>query len=385
MDSLKLIRTEILSQIKKDKRITFNMITTGSTCDRIMTFLKEDKDFENCIKHVCVYCNIIENWKNLKDKYQIADKVCNKLSDVKKFIIETSTEEIKAYPLTKLITYHDYKKNYKERHFEIAKFYGDLTVESYNKNLEKMKEIIEKEEKEKLLKIKNNNKNKLISSFLTFDIIEDLKALDKLIIQEYTRNTFYGDLNKWLMSNKMDSYETVAYFTSRLMFSLNNYGVSNKMYYEKNSSVKRGIRIPYSCLLPYERAKGKIILLSGFTSTTLDERQAKNFSGRNQAIEQYKTKLIFSVIYIINNKYEKGWISNGVNIQNESKLKFEKEILYQPFSFYYVRNVRIDLTNYSADIELETIGKHEILEEKIKIGKNIEYNKKEKIMQIEKK
>ena len=194
MDSLKLIRTEILSQIKKDKRITFNMITTGSTCDRIMTFLKEDKDFENCIKHVCVYCKIIENWKHLKDKYQIVDKVCDVPSDVKKFIIETSTEEIKAYPLTKLITYHDYKKNYKERHFEIAKFYGDLTVESYNKNLEKMKEIIEKEEKEKLLKIKNNNKNKLIKAFLTFDIKEDLKALDKLIIQEYTRNTFYGDL-----------------------------------------------------------------------------------------------------------------------------------------------------------------------------------------------
>ena len=187
------------------------------------------------------------------------------------------------------------------------------------------------------------------------------------------------------MSNKMDSYETVAYFTSRLMFSLNNYGVSNKMYYEKNSSVKRGIRIRYSCLLPYERAKGKIILLSGLTSTTLDENQANNFSGRNQSEKQYKTNLIFSVIFIITNKYTKGWISNGVNIQNESKLKFEKEILYQPFSFYYVRNVRIDLTNYSADIELETIGKHEILEEKIKIGENIEYNKKEKIMQIEKK
>ena len=385
MDSLKLIRTEILSQIKKDKRTTFNMITTGSTCDKIMTFLKEDKDFENCIKHVCVYCYNLEKWAPLKNKYQIIDKVCNIQKDVYKFIIETSSEEIKAYPLTKLITYQDYIDKYKERHFEIAKFYGDLTVESYKKNLEKVKEIIEEEEKKKLLKIKDNNKNKLIESFLTFDIKKDIEALNKLIIKEYTKNTFYGDLNKWLMNNKMDSYETVAYFTSRLMFSLNNYGVSNNKYYNENkTSVRRGIRLPYSCLLPYERAKGKIILLSGFTSTTLDENQAKNFSGRNIAQEQYRTNKIFSVIYIITNYFKKNWISNGVNIETESVFKYEKEILYQPFSFYYVRDVQIDLANCSADIYLDTIGKNEILEEKIKIGKNITYNEKEKIMQIKK-
>ena len=386
MDSLKLIRTEILSQIKKDKRITFNMITTGSTCDKIMVFLKENKDFEDCIKHVCVYCYNLEKWAPLKNKYKIVDKVCNTQKEVFKFIIETSKEEIKAYPLTKLITYRDYLDKYKERHFEIAKFYGDLTVESYKQNLEKVKQIIEKEGNEKLLKIKNNDKNKLIEAFLTFDIKKDIEALNKLIIYEYTKNTFYGDLNKWLMNNKMDSYETVAYFTSRLMYSLNNYGVSNKKYYEKNkSTVRRGIRIPYSCLLPYERAKGKVILLSGFTSTTLDEKQAKNFSGRNNAKAQYKTNKIFSVIYIITNYFKNNWISNGVNIEAESFYKIEKEILYQPFSFYYVRDVQIDLPNCSADIYLDTIGKNEILEEKIKAGETIIYNEKEKIMEVNKK
>ena len=47
-----------------------------------------------------------------------------------------------------------------------------------------------------------------------------------------------------------------------------------------------------------------------------------------------------------------------------------------------MRDVQIDLTNYTADIYLDTIGKKEILEEKIKIGKEIEYNPKEKIMQV---
>ena len=40
--------------------------------------------------------------------------------------------------------------------------------------------------------------------------------------------------------------------------------------------------------------------------------------------------------------------------------------------------------NYTADIYLETIGKTEILEEKIKKGKEIEFNKEENIIQIKK-
>ena len=383
--SLGLIREEILYQRKKDKRISFNLITTGSKCEKVMNFLKEKKEFEDCIKHVCVYCWNLNAWAKLKDKYLIIDTVCNNQKSVISFIHKFASSEIKAYPLTKLIRYQDYIDKYKERHYEISKFYGDLTIESYKKNIEKVKKLINKEGDNKELKIKNNDKNKLIESFFTFDIKTDIEALDKLIIKEYSKNTFYGDLNKWLMNTNstMNTYETIAYFTSRLMYSLNNYGSSNKMYYDTNKGeVTRGIKIPYSCLLPYERAKGKIILLSGFTSTSLEENQAKNFSGRNQAKEQYKTRLIFSVIFYITNHFKNNWISNGVNIENESAFKIEKEILYQPFSFYYVRDVQINLDEFSADIYLETIGKYEILEEKIKMGKNIEYNEKEKVIQI---
>ena len=383
IESLKLIRTEIVSQIKKDKRNIFNLITTGSSFNKVIEFLKEDENYEQYINKICVYCLNLKKWYKLKEKYVIVDDVCNTRQNVIKFINKYSSSKIKPFPITKLITYYDYLDKYKERHYEIAKFYGDLTPESYKKNIEKMKLLVKKEGDAKELKIKNQNQNKLMEGFLTFDIKKDIDALDKLIIKEYTKNTFYGDLNKWLMNSKMNSFETVAYFTARLMFSLNNYGFNNKMYYNLNKSeVRRGIKLPYSCLLPYERAKGKVILLSGFTSTSLDEKQAKNFSGRNQTREQYKTRLIFSVIYIITNYCKNNWISNGVNIQKESVFKTEKEILYQPFSFYYVRDVQIDLENYTADIYLDTIGKYEILEEKIKIGKQIKYNEKENIMEI---
>ena len=243
-----------------------------------------------------------------------------------------------------------------------------------------MKKLIKTEGEKNALKKKQNV---LLGGFMTFEIKKDLDLLNKLIIKEYTKETFYGDLNRWLMNSKMNSYDTIAYFTSRLMFSLNNYGKDNKMYYDKDNTIlRRGIKIPYSCLLPYIRAVGKVILLSSFTSTSENEITARNFSGRDNSKKQYNASKIFSVIYIIHNNYKSNWISNGINVQNESYYKNEKEILYQPFSFYLVKKLDIDIKNYTADIYLETIGKKEILEEKIKKGKSIEYNKNAQIMEV---
>ena len=346
-----------------------------------MDILKDKKHFSSCIKHVCIYCKNLEKWKHLKEKYPIINSVCNTQEQVVEFISTFSSKEIKPFSVTKLITLADYQDKYKERHFAISQFYGDLTVETYKQYLEKMKTLITEEDKKKQLRCE---KNALIESFFTFNITEDLNKLDKLIIKEYTKNTFYGDLNKWLMDSKMNFYEPIAYFTARLMYSLNSYAKLNDMYCNENKKVlHRGAKLTYTCILPYERAKGKIIILSAFTSTSESEILAKAWAGRGGEEEQiYKNNLKFSVIFIIRNNYKNKWVSNGINVQNESKFDYEKEFLYQPFSFYYVRDVQIDSLHYTADIYLETIGKTEILEEQIKNGKEIEYNKKEKLIQI---
>jgi hypothetical protein len=380
MDSLKLIRDEILLQIKKDSRTIFNMITTGSKCEQVINFLKENPEFEKCIKRICVFCQNVKYWSQLKNKYPIIDAVYRKRKEVNiNFIEKYASKDIKAFPLTKLITYDEYLKKYKDRHIKISQFYGDLTPESYEENIKKMNLLINEEDKSNQLKKK---KDVVYKGFMTFDINKDAEALDKLIIREFTSNSFYGDLNKWLMNSKFNSYETIAYFTARLMYSLNTYGEANKMYFNESKNVLRGIKMPYSSLLPYERAKGKIILLSSFTSTSQSEKYARNFSGRRRSGDQYKNSLIFSVIYIIKNSYQKDWVSNGINIMQESKYKKEQEIVYQPFSFYFVRNIEIDKENYTADIYLETIGKMEILEEQLKFGKSIEFNSNKRIMQV---
>ena len=381
MESLELIKDEVVKQYKREKKTIFNLITTGKTCDKIMEYLNKNKDLKNCIANACVFCYNLGTWSKLLNKYNnILRGVYNIQTQVAEFIKKYSSKDIKPFPLTKLITLADYNNKYKDRHKKISEFYGNMSVEDYKKHLEEMKKLIKTEAEKNALK---KQQNVLLGGFMTFEIKNDLALLNKLIIKEYTKETFYGDLNRWLMNSKMNSYDTIAYFTSRLMYSLNNYGKENKMYYDKdNTTLRRGIKIPYSCLLPYIRAVGKVILLSSFTSTTENEKYARNFSGRDVAEKQYKKNNIFSVIYIIHNNYKNNWVSNGINVQNESAYKSEKEILYQPFSFYLVKKVNIDIKNYIADIYLETVGKKEILEEKIKKGKSIEYNKSAQIMEV---
>ena len=69
LESLRLCRTEILKEIENDDRITFNLITTGSACIKIMEFLTENEKFDNCINNVCIYCFDLEKNIPLKKIY----------------------------------------------------------------------------------------------------------------------------------------------------------------------------------------------------------------------------------------------------------------------------------------------------------------------------
>ena len=217
----------------------------------------------------------------------------------------------------------------------------------------------------------------------------DLESMDQILINQYTKDTFYKDLNKWLMNSNnsnINYYETIAYFTSRLMYSLNSYALKNDKFFTKDGeTLYRGVKLPYSNLLPYERAKGKIIVLTAFTSTSELIEKAIYFSGRKNPENLYKRKLLFSTIFYIKNSWKKNLVSNCINIQEIALCKSEKEILFQPFTFYRVEDVIINHELYTADIYLEAIAKTKILEGEIKKGNNIIYDEKENLIDIEKK
>ena len=208
LESLLIIREEILKQIKKDRRITFNLITTGSTCEKIMNFMSENKEFFDCIKNVCIYCMNINKYLPLKHKYpKIHDDIYNKPKDVLNFINKYSESNIKTYPMTKLITFQEYKDKYKNRHFKVSNFYGNINLDIYTKYFKRMKYLVDEEDQNNELK---KEKKELINGFKTFNLSnrntntinknedneQDFEFLNKLIIKEYTKNIIYKDLNK---------------------------------------------------------------------------------------------------------------------------------------------------------------------------------------------
>ena len=375
--SLELIREEILNKKKRHPELIFNIITSGSDCKDLLKFIEENKEFDNCIKNICIFCWELEKYQKYKNECKKICDVYKKTSDViDLFLIKTQTKN--HYFKTKLITEEYYTKIYNSRHFDIAQFYGDLNPDIYRINIEKITEIIKRENKEKKL---SSNQNKIIEGFSKFELKNDSQNSDELIIKEYLNSPFSKYLNECLMNIDQELDESVAYFTSRLIFSLNSYAYKNNMFcIEDKKKIYSGIKLPYSKILSYEKVKDEIITFPHFISTTEDEFLAKNWARRGDSIELYNETLHFSVIFIITNIYNSNWISNAINIQNLSDYKGDKEILFLPFSFFRVKEVNVDINNYTADIHLETVGKNEILETQIKNGKQIQYNSELNVM-----
>ena len=349
-----------------------------------MDFLIENK-YDYLIQNICIYCMNVDKYSHFRKKCNKVKGVYDETSQVIKFIEDMKSNKIIEFSTVKMISYLDYKDIYYERHEKVCEFYGDMTKEKYNEYSKKIEEyILSKEEKE----FKNITKNELIESFKTFDLSKDLDNIESIIrpIKEYTRNTFHYHINNWLRIFKTGVYEIMAYFTARLMYALNSYVIKANSYFNKEVFLFRGTSATYITLLPYERLIGKIIIISLFTSTTEDEEIALEFSDRENAEKNYKAKKKFSVIYKIKNyANNNNCIPCGIDIQGVSEYDDEKEILIQPFSFYFVKNVKFNYQKYTVDIDLELIPKKEILEEKIRKGKKNIYDKKTKLMIIDEK
>ena len=375
LESLNLVRAEILNEIEKDERITFNLITTGSACTKIMEFLREDKKFEECIHHVCIYCYRLEKYITLKKLYSKIYDVYNKRNQVSEFIKKFSSEKIKPFPLTKLITYKNYVDKYKSKHFKVSTYYGHSNSEEYRKYISQMF-LTEKSENFK----KKSYENKFFEGFLSFHLNEDYESLEFLIRKIYKKDIYYGDFNKWKINYELNFFEVFAYFTARLMNYINIDGEKKNAYIKENRNFYRGVKMPYSSILPYIRVKGKVIILSSFMAASEEKSIAEKFAGREKSSNIYKTNLYFSVIFYINNIYKNGWIPSMISIPKHIEKDDFK--IFLPFTFYYVKDVKIDTKKYTSDIYLETIGKTEILEEKIKMGKKVEYDEKENIIKI---
>ena len=172
----------------------------------------------------------------------------------------------------------------------------------------------------------------------------------------------------------------IAFFISGLQLSLNIYGKKDQRGFNFISELYRGALFNYSHILSYERNIGNIITYPSFFSTTLDIQVAKEFSQYNLS-KEYRGGL-FSTNYIIRINPKSDWISQGFNITNISTYKNEKEILFQPFCFFWLTKVNVDLKNNLCFIYLELIGKKEIWEKRMNINSTTRYQNNDNFIEL---
>ena len=364
----------ILKELKEsEKSPKFHLISIGSKFENLMKYLTQYKDLYNYIISACIYTFDINKYSYLKEKYNIIKGIYSDRYDVVNYIKNNKIKNNIKYKVSKLITYKDYTEKYIEFHKIICLQYGKLYQKSsYLTALNILEEYLMSYNKIDTFDIKLFTKNLEVFSQGPKDY--------KKIINEYTNESFYALFNKWLNSIDPLAIRKIAFFISGLQLSLNIYGKREKKSIISKKELYRGSLFNYSLVLNYVRNIGNIITFPSFLSTTEDIEVAKDFSKYN--FSQKEREGLFSANYIININSQSNWISQGFNISNISSYQNEKEILFQPFCFFRITNVKVDMDKRYCFIYLELIGKKEIWEEKMNENSSVLYKKEENFIQL---
>ena len=106
------------------------------------------------------------------------------------------------------------------------------------------------------------------------------------------------------------------------------------------------------------------------------------FSKRNIPEKERKEKGFYSVILTISYLHDDGFEPCVIDLTKLAQYPDEEEYILLPFTFLKLKNIIIDSNKLIADIELEIVGKKEILEYKLKDKKELQFDDKANIMFI---
>ena len=363
-NSIKALET-IIKEIKNKVLL----ITTGSTFEKVIKFLI-DNNYIKLISKACIYCRKIEEYLPLMEKYKdILGGIFKIPSQVVKFIEDNLSDDNILFEFPKLVTYEKYLSNYHILHEIISKYYTNSFLNSNFITIDLLEDILVDKSKENKRLIKT---------------LETLKNDDYQIITEYT-NKFYKNINEWLLKSTQLIYEKAGYLIGGLMYKLNEYGINKKKGIEKKTILYRGVYLNYIDALSYRNNKEEVISFQTFLSTSSKQKTADYFSKINRTtIEKRQEESKFSSLISIEYNWNEGLFPLCFDISDISKYKREKEYLFHPFTFFKIKNLEIDFINNILKLHLETIGKKEILEEKIKLVKKIKLNESKNLIEIQK-
>lgn len=364
-----------MEEIKKNgENEQFDLIVTGSSTIKIMEIIII-YEYLQCFKNIFIFTFSPDKYLGLKNTNEKIKEIFFDKGELIDYIQEHN-EDRPIYQLTKLISYDDYLYKYHILHEMISEQYGKYTEDCYNAAISVIQDFLYWYPQLNIEKSDNFEGTKIELLIGTLQNFKDISSNEKNLIKIYTRSTgsFYNDFNKWLRELDPFAYKKISWFIAALMYQLNRYG--NVHGLTESKTLYRGIKMNYTDLLLYKRFEGRIVCFPSFTSSTEKKEVAENFNEKDgDTLEDRKNKKVFFVTMVINYKFSNNFIYSAIDISKCSDYPNEEERLFPPFTFFKLNKLNIDYNNYTSSIELDSIGRKEILEKRIRNGNILKYNK----------
>ena len=364
-----------MEEIKKNgENEQFDLIVTGSSTIKIMEIIII-YEYLQCFKNIFIFTFSPDKYLGLKNTNEKIKEIFFDKGELIDYIQEHN-EDRPIYQLTKLISYDDYLYKYHILHEMISEQYGKYTEDCYNAAISVIQDFLYWYPQLNIETSDNFEGTKIELLIGTLQNFKDISSNEKNLIKIYTRSTgsFYNDFNKWLRELDPFAYKKISWFIAALMYQLNRYG--NVHGLTESKTLYRGIKMNYTDLLLYKRFEGRIVCFPSFTSSTEKKEVAENFNEKDgDTLEDRKNKKVFFVTMVINYKFSNNFIYSAIDISQCSDYPNEEERLFPPFTFFKLNKLNIDYNNYTSSIELDSIGRKEILEKRIRNGNILKYNK----------
>lgn len=343
--------------------------------EEIMDFI-ENNNYSVLFKRACIYTYYPKKYSFFLKKYKLIKNVFFLPHEVRDFIKEGnySTDILRTL---KLVTLDDYELKFDKLEIYLAKHYGDTSLNSFNREIEKVKSFLNNPGYY-TLKIKCfENLSKKESILKALELYKNIEKNYKEIINNYTQEigSIYKDFNYLLLRLNWKGIEAFSWFMAGLVFSLNLYFINSSQKYLSGTPILyKGTKLDSVEVLNYERMEGRIITFPQFTSTSISQEVAANFAGRERKFTTRQKEGKFGVLFTIYG-YNKGNSINGVDVMEISEFPKEKEILLLPFSFFKIRKVNVDFDKFEALIDLEFCTSELSIQEKLNkvINKSLDF------------
>ena len=367
LDELKLLLNFIKQYKPKSKSV---IIMNGNSSEKVIQFIKKYKYMDLFIKG-SIYCQNIKKYEKVfNSNKDFIGNLCTDCNSVINFI-KSEFIQIKSnekFSCDIIINIFSYKYDYFINHRSVANFFNKSeSIDSTKFNPALIKDI-------------NNDKKEIYFKIYNFYNLFKNND-DKEFIFKYLKDeNLFIPFNQLLIKKDKIDFDNIGYFVGNLMYRIVHYGQKERKGIINAKEFYKGMQIDIINLFEYIKNENLLISFSNFMTVTSKKDFAILNSKRNQNLSERKDSHLFSVLMKIDYLYDNAYEPSIFDLSDLLPYPDEEEFIILPFTFFHLKKVIFDSKKMNADIYLDTIGKAEILEEKVKIGKKLKYDEKNHII-----